>query len=93
MRFLMLGFRRRSSADKHQRRPARIDSPGTDFVTTAKAEDDAEIEALLRELGEEPFDVWARLYTPGPAPEREPSVRVRRAGKPRMGIRRRATGC
>ena len=89
MRFLMLGFRRFSSRDKHRQRPVQIDSFAPDHVEAAATEDDPEIDALLRELGEGPFDVWARLCAPALPTEHDPSSRTRRLGKRRVQMRRR----
>jgi hypothetical protein len=90
MRFLMLGFRRFSSADKHRQRPVRIDSFTEARVEMPVNDEDAEIDALLRELGEDPFDVWARLCAPVPSTsERGSSTRPRRLGKRRACSRRR----
>jgi hypothetical protein len=89
MRFLMLAFRRFSSRDKHLHRPARIDSFVPDRVEAAATEDDPVIDALLRELGEDPFDVWARLCAPSLPTEHDPSSRTRRLGKRRVQMRRR----
>lgn len=90
MRFLVLGFRRPSSAVKPQHRPVRIDAPAMPVIKASTIADEAAdvaIEDLLRELGEDPFDVWARLCAPVPSSDREPSMR--RVVKRRAALRRR----
>jgi len=91
MRFLVLGLRHFSSLDKLRRRPARIDSfTEARIETPTYYEEDPAIDALLQELGEDPFDVWARLCAPSTT-ERTSSSRPRRMGKRRTVVRRRAS--
>jgi|GEM_PF-6932494 len=88
MRFLALGFRRPSFMVKQEQRPVRIiDVTVAPVVETSVMDEDAAIAAVLRELGEDPFDVWARLCAPVSASDRE--LAVRRPSKRRWGIRRR----
>jgi len=89
MRFLVLGFRCFSSADKHIRRPARIDSVAEARIAAAANGEDPAIEALLQQLAEDPFDVWARSCAPSSTKRRDVGSRPRRLGKRRAQTRRR----
>lgn len=89
MRFLMLGFHRFSSRDKHRRRPARFDSIVHTYIETPAIEDDPTLDVVARELGEDPFDVWARLCAPPSMTAREASSRSTRRSKRRGQTRRK----
>ncbi len=91
MRFLSLGFRRPAFARKHEQLPVPIHSWTESRSEIASMDDeDAALDALLRELGEDPFDVWSRLCVPDASSDRGSSAgRVRRVAKPRAGLRRR----
>lgn len=89
MRFLPLGFSHFSSRDKHRRRPARFDSFVHAHIETPAIEHDPMLDALLRELGEDPFDVWARLCAPPLTTNREASSRSIRRSKRRGQTRRK----
>lgn len=89
MRFLMLGFRRFSSRDKHRHRPSRIDSFATALAEGTTSTDELTLDTLLSDIAEDPFEVWARLCAPAPMTDRKASSRTTRRGKRRMQLRRR----
>jgi hypothetical protein len=78
---------------RHRRRPAPVEKGfvSTDDDTIA-LEDEAILEFVLNELEEDPVDVYIRTCAPRVVETRDGISRVRRAGRPRGGLRRRPCG-
>jgi hypothetical protein len=78
---------------RHQRRPVPVD---VGFVPTTNdllaLEDEEIIDFVLNELKEDPVDVFIRVCAPRDVEAREGISRMRRAGRPRGGQRRRPCG-
>jgi len=98
MRFLPPCLRRRSTTSDHFRRPAPAEQRFLGFDERASlkelvlAEDQALLEFVVDELGEDPTELFLRTMASRIPDVHEAIARSRRVGKPRVGMRRRPAG-